>query len=127
MNFKTQIKQEIEKLLKQSDLLKYDPIIETLETPPNPEMGDIATNISFSIAKKLGKSPVKISEEIVKEIKPPKDSLVKKMEAKGGYINFFLNYEKIGEDLLKKILKENEKYGSSNFGKGQEACFDGDA
>lgn len=124
MNLKFQIKQEIEKLLKQSDLLKHNSIIETLEMPPNPEMGDIATNISFSLAKKLSKSPVKISEEIIKEIKVPKDSLVKKIESKGGYINFFLNYEKIGEDLLKKVLKENEKYGSGDFGKGQEVMVE---
>jgi len=89
MNLMNQIKQEIEKLLKQSELLECDIIIETIETPPDPKMGDIATNISFSLAKKLGKSPVKISEEIAEKIKLPKDSLIKKIETKGGYINFF--------------------------------------
>ncbi|PJB74412.1 MAG: arginine--tRNA ligase, partial [Candidatus Aenigmarchaeota archaeon CG_4_9_14_3_um_filter_37_18] len=74
MNLKLEIKKEAEKLLKQSDLLKYDSLSETIEVPPNPEMGDIATNISFSLAKKLGKSPVKISEEIEKEIKLSKSS-----------------------------------------------------
>jgi len=124
MNLMTQIKQETEKLLKQSELLKYDSLIETLETPPNSDMGDIATNISFSLAKKLGKSPVKISEEIVKEIKLPKDSLIETIESKGGYINFFLNYEKTTQKLLQIILKEKEKYGSSNFGKNQKVLIE---
>ncbi|MBL7170133.1 MAG: arginine--tRNA ligase [Candidatus Aenigmarchaeota archaeon] len=124
MNLKTQIKQEIEKLLKQSELLKHDSLLETLETPPNPEMGDIATNIAFSLASKLGKSPVKISEEIVEAIKVQKDSVIEKIETKGGYINFFLNYEKVGEELLQTILKENEKYGSSDYGKGRKVLVE---
>ncbi|PIW41768.1 MAG: arginine--tRNA ligase, partial [Candidatus Aenigmarchaeota archaeon CG15_BIG_FIL_POST_REV_8_21_14_020_37_27] len=97
---------------------------ETIEVPPNPEMGDIATNISFSLAKKLGKSPVKISEEIEKEIKLSKSSIFEKIETKGGYINFFLNYEKISENLLQMIQKEKDKYGSSDFGKKQKLMIE---
>jgi len=124
MNLKLEIKKEAEKLLKQSDLLKYDSLSETIEVPPNPEMGDIATNISFSLAKKLGKSPVKISEEIEKEIKLSKSSIFEKIETKGGYINFFLNYEKISENLLQIIQKEKGKYGSSDFGKKQKLMIE---
>jgi len=124
MGLMYQINQEIEKLLKQSNLLTHDPLTDTLEDPPNPEMGDIATNISFTLAKKLGKSPVKISEEIVEKIKLPEGSLIEKVETKGGYINFFLNYEKVGKELLQTILKERKKYGSSDFGKGQKVLIE---
>ncbi len=124
MNLKTQIKKEIEKILRQSDLLKYDPILETLETPPNSEMGDIATNIPFSLANKLGKSPVKISEEILEDIKLPKDSFVTKIETKDGYINFFFDYEKVSEELLGEILKEREEYGKNELGKGQDILIE---
>jgi arginyl-tRNA synthetase len=90
MDFMLRIKKEIERLLRQSFLLKYDPIIENIESPPNPEMGDMASNIAFSIASKLRKSPVKISKEILKEIKLPKDSLIRDIQAKDGYINIYI-------------------------------------
>jgi len=120
MNLKKEIKKEIVTLLKQSDLLKSENIIETLESPPNPELGDLATNISFSLASKLGKSPIKISEQIVDELKLPQNSIVRKVETKGGYINFFLDYGKGSEKLLEEILKERVNYGSNKLGKGKK-------
>lgn len=119
-----EIKNEIEEILRQSEFLKHDSIIDTIETPPNPEMGDLATNISFSLASKLRKSPVKISEEIIQDIKIPENSFIEKVENEGGYINFFFNYEKVAEKLLERILKINEKYGSNDFGKSQEILIE---
>jgi len=114
------IKQQIEELLKQSELLKNNSLTKTLEKPSNPKMGDIATNISFSLAKKIGKSSIKISEELVEKIKLSENSVVKKIEAKGGYVNFFLNYSKISEFILKEILEKGDKYGASNIGENKK-------
>ncbi len=63
----------------------------TLETPPNSEFGDIATTACFSLAKQERKPPAKIAERIVNSIRIPKNSLIERMEARGGYINFFFN------------------------------------
>jgi len=117
MNFTDRIKKEIVELLKKSDLIKDENIEETLETPPQPEFGDLASKICFSLSRKLKKSLFDIANEIVKKIKIPKDSLIKKVESKAGYINFFFNYQKITKIVLKTILKEKDSYGHSNIGK----------
>jgi len=115
---------EIELILKKIDLLKYEKIGETFETPPDPKFGDLASNVCFSLSRKLKKPPKAIAEEIVKKIKIPKDSLIEKVEAKAGYINIFFNYSKIAKFSLKKILKEKNSYGSSNIGKKKKIMIE---
>ena len=109
------LRDEALKILK--NVVKGVDIDNTLETPPNPEFGDLASNSCFSLSKKLKKSPQTIAEEIVKKIKIPKDSTITKVETRAGYINFFFNYSKVAKLSLKKILKEKNSYGSSNIGK----------
>ncbi len=77
----------------------------------------MASKVCFSLSKKLKKSPFDIVNEIIKKIKIPKDSLISKVEAKAGYINFFFNYPKITKVILKTILKEKDSYGSSDVDK----------
>jgi len=62
-----------------------------IEFPPNPKMGDLASTISFQIAKQLKTSPMEITNNIVENIEIPPN--FKKIESKGPYINFFINYE----------------------------------
>jgi len=112
-----EIKKEIESTLKKVDLLKYERINETFETPSDPKFGDLASNICFSLSKKLKKSPAQIAEEIVKKIKIPKASLITKIEAKAGYINLSFDYSKLSKSILKEILIKKAKFGSSNIGK----------
>lgn len=118
------VEEEITKILGKLDELKGEKVEETLEIPPNKEFGDIATNVCFSLSKKLKKPPQEIARRIASKIKIPKGWVIKKVEAKAGYVNFFLDYERIAGDLLKTILKENEKYGSSDLGKGKEIVIE---
>ena len=85
---KTEIKESINEALTKLKIKYDDEII--LEEPPNPEMGDISTNIAFSLASKLKKSPVEIAQEIKENIKLP--LYFEKVETKGPYINFYINY-----------------------------------
>jgi len=77
----------------------------TLEVPPQAELGDLASTACFELAKKERKNPKEIAGEIVKKIQIPKDSIISKVEAKAGYINFFFNWEKIAENVLKEVDK----------------------
>lgn len=77
------------------------------EEPPNPNMGDMATPVAFQLAKQLKKSPVDISQEIIDIIKI-KSPFVN-VEAKGPYINFYLNYEEFSRMVLENI---DENYGA---------------
>jgi arginyl-tRNA synthetase len=117
MNITVKIQNEISKILSNISFIKNENIIETLEVPPQPDFGDLASSICFSLAKKLKKPPQKIAEDIVGKIKIPKNSLITDIQVKAGYINFFLDYSKITKITLKKIFKEKNSYGSSNLGK----------
>jgi arginyl-tRNA synthetase len=117
MALSRKIQKEISELLRKVDLLRNEKIEDTFEAPPEPKFGDLASNLCFSLSKKLKKSPKQIAEEIAKKIKIPKSSFIKKIEANAGYINFFFNYSKIAKFSLKEILKEKNSYGSSETGK----------
>ncbi|MBE6488014.1 MAG: arginine--tRNA ligase [Methanosphaera stadtmanae] len=82
--------------------IKYDDEI-LLEEPPNPEMGDISSNISFSLAGKLKKSPVEVAEEIKSKIKLP--LYFDKVECMGPYLNFFINYTLFTTKIVNYIDK----------------------
>lgn len=82
------------------------------EEPPNPKMGDLATTISFQLAKELKKSPMDITNEILAILTPKIEDIAnfKKVESKGPYINFFIDYNNFSRDLLNNI---NENYGTN--------------
>jgi len=117
MDFLKDVKKEIVKLLKKSDLLKDEKIVKTLEIPPQPEFGDLASNISLSLSKKLKKSPLQIADEIISKIKITKDSLISRVQSRAGYINFFYNYPFLSKIVLRHILTEKEKFGLNKIGK----------
>lgn len=100
---KKEIIQSIQKTLKE---LKYDCEIK-IEVPPA-GMGDFAF-ACFSLAPVAKKAPNAISAEICKKIKKP--SIVKRIEDKKGYVNFFLNKETLKESTIEDIFEKKEKYG----------------
>ena len=92
-----------------------------LEFPENEAHGDYATNVVLVSAKKEKKKPKELAEEIVKKLQKDKDltKVVSKIEAAGpGFINLFLSKDILFTET-DKIVKEGEKYGSSNLGKGK--------
>ncbi|MBI2647417.1 arginine--tRNA ligase [Candidatus Woesearchaeota archaeon] len=92
-----------------------------LDTPPNPEMGDYAFPC-FTLAKELKKSPSDIAQELSKKFKP--NDFIEKVQVIGPYLNFFVNKDKIADIIIKKILKEKDKYGSSGIGKGKKVLVE---
>jgi len=70
---------------------------------------DLASSLSFKLAKKLRKSPFEIAEKIAKNLRVSSD-LISSFEVKGGYLNFFVS-EKYLQEVLRRIEKENERYG----------------
>jgi len=83
-------------------------VLDLLETPPNPKMGDLALPC-FALAKELKKDPKKIASEIAK-IKP--SGLVEDIKQAGPYVNFFANWSKLGQTILEAVLKKDKSYGS---------------
>ena len=100
--------------------LSREDIERALEVPPSQELGDFAFPC-FSLAKVLKKNPVEIAKDISSKIKNP---AFEKVESHGPYINFFLNNQKVTFDILKDILKQGDKYGSSKQGAGKKVVLD---
>jgi len=96
-------------IIAQIKILPAKEVLALIETPPDPLLGDYAFPC-FSLAKVLKKNPVEIAIDISSKIKP--SIYFEKIEAKGAYINFFINTQKLSEITLKKIIREKEKYGS---------------
>ena len=79
-----------------------------LEIPPDPSMGDFAYPC-FSLAKELKKAPNLIAKDLA--AKYAVTGIITKIEAKGPYINFFLDKTKVAEIMLQAIFKEKSNYG----------------
>lgn len=78
-----------------------------LEKPPENIGADFALPC-FSLAGKKGKHPVQFAKETCKVIKP--EGFIKYIKPEGGYINFYADWDKIGQILLEYII-ENPEYG----------------
>ncbi|MBQ6813544.1 MAG: arginine--tRNA ligase [Methanobrevibacter sp.] len=77
-----------------------------LEFPPNPELGDLASTVSFQLAKLLRKAPNLIAPEVVEKIELPE--IFERVEATGPYVNFFINHDIFAKQLLDSV---DEDYG----------------
>lgn len=86
---------------------KEEEILGLIEISPV-GMGDYAFPC-FSLAKEMKKSPVRIAEEIEEKIKLPKE--IEKVQVNQAYLNFFMNKNFLVEKIVKRILKEKQKYG----------------
>ncbi|MDD2503357.1 MAG: arginine--tRNA ligase, partial [Clostridia bacterium] len=101
--------------------LEPQQIIEMLEVPPNPEMGDLALPC-FKLSKVLRKSPVKIAEELSQAI--PSNENISRVENLSGYLNIFLNQSHYIQQILSHILEAGKEYGSSDIGQGKNIVID---
>ncbi|MEK7131557.1 MAG: arginine--tRNA ligase [Patescibacteria group bacterium] len=94
-----------------------------LTTPPNPEMGDIAF-ACFNVAKEWKINPKEAADKIKEKIQTKKSKLVKRTEAVGPYVNFYLNAVEMAEFVLRQIDKQKDKYGDNKSGKGKKVLIE---
>ncbi|MBN2015130.1 MAG: arginine--tRNA ligase [Candidatus Altiarchaeota archaeon] len=97
------IKEEVRNLLEKA---AKEPV--SIDDVAGSPVADICSPISFRIAKKKGKDPVLIAEEIAKRIKPT--GIIKEVKAEKGYINFFLDYGKLLTPLT-EVVSRGADYG----------------
>ncbi len=83
-----------------------------VEEPPNPDLGDVASSVSFQLAKQLKRSPMDITNDILDVIETP--DIFKKINAKGPYINFFADYDKFSKIVLNSVKEDYGKLENRN-------------
>ncbi len=100
--------QEIKKIVGHTlKTLQYPDDIK-LETPPDATFGDFSFPC-FSLAPIAKKAPHEIAIQIIEKL--GKSTWIDKVEGKGGYVNFFINNEKLIRQTLETIQQTKEKYG----------------
>ncbi|MCD6367800.1 MAG: arginine--tRNA ligase [Candidatus Aenigmarchaeota archaeon] len=107
----SKIEKKAVEILKKVVNLEEDEILNLLEEPPDPKLGDLAFPC-FELAKKLKKNPNEIAKEIVDKTEIPKDSIFSEVKVIGPYVNFFFDKGKLAKYVIEKIKKEKEKFGS---------------
>ncbi len=91
----------------------------SLEHPADLSMGDYSTNIAMVLAKKNGMNPRELAEKIVEKLNKKKPKGIERIEAKNGFINFYLSKEFFTKSL-EEILEKKENYGKNDFFSGKK-------
>lgn len=112
MNFKEHI---IDKLTELT-ALERDTIANAVETPPDEKLGDLAFPC-FPLAKVMRKAPPIIAAELAKELEA--DEYIEKIDAVGGYLNFFYNRALFMDSTISAASKAGDSWGSSDIGNGK--------
>ena len=81
-----------------------------MEEPPNSQLGDVASSVSFQLAKELKRSPMDITNDILSVLETPE--IFRKIDSKGPYINFFADYNQFSKLVLNSV---DEDYGNLEY------------
>ena len=117
IDFKKKIAESIAQVLE----FDVNEIELSIENPKGTDNGDYAFPC-FRLAKTMRKAPPVIAEEIKSKLQV-NEQYISKVEVVGGYINFFINKEKLTIEVLEEISGNNE-YGKSEIGKDKNVVID---
>jgi arginyl-tRNA synthetase len=120
--FKGEVCEAIELALQEAGWQYPLPVEQTLEEPPSPSLGDLATTICFELARSQRKTPQSLAAELKNHIRPT--GLISRAEQVGGYINFFVDVTKLAEFTLPTIKKADLKYGHLKIGQGKKIVIE---
>nr|MBP3681091.1 arginine--tRNA ligase [Clostridia bacterium] len=114
-------KKEIAKFIANAVKLDENELESYIEVPKDSTNGDYAFPC-FRLAKELKKSPVIIANDIKEKIVLD-ESIIEKVEVVSGYLNFYVNKQKMASEVIGEMLK-NEDYGKSNVGNEKNIVID---
>lgn len=101
----------IKQLTQSGKLTNISDLEVKIERPKNPDFGDYATNVALLVAGKVQQNPRAVAELVIAQLKEV--SQIESMSVAGpGFINFKLSKGSQAE-LVLEILKQKEKYGTS--------------
>lgn len=84
-------------------------------------MGDLALPC-FQLARALKKSPSAIASDLAGRMES--DHLISRVEAKGPYLNFFLERTEVVRQVLGEICSSGAEFGKSGIGRGMTIVID---
>ncbi len=96
----------------------------TFDETPSIELGDFATTVSFQLARVFRKAPKLIAKDIAERLRERLLEEIAEVKAVNGYINFYLDYDRFGRELVSEILGKGTSYGESEVGKGKKVIVE---
>ncbi len=79
--------------------------------PPNSEFGQLASSLCFELAKKLKQKPGDLATNLARAVDKQKFTLLEKVTAAGGYVNFHVNFPRFSALTLESIRQLSSAYG----------------
>jgi arginyl-tRNA synthetase len=93
-----------------------------VERTRDAQHGDFSCNVALRLAKSTGRKPRELAAAIVAAL--PANSLLARSEVAGaGFINLYLVRAAHGE-VLRRVLEQGERYGTSDSGRGTSVCVE---
>ena len=83
----------------------------SLNKPPKIDFGQLASSLCFELARTLKQKPFALAEQVVGAMRKSGFSLIEKVVAAGGYVNFYADFPKFSDLTLSSVREMNSKYG----------------
>lgn len=117
LNFKKIVADSIAKIV----AINSEELYQYIEIPKNTNNGDYSFPC-FKLASIMKKSPQIIANEIKEKI-TFEENVIDKVEVLSGYLNFYINKEKLAKVIIEE-MKSNKEYGKSSIGNGKNIVID---
>ncbi|KXH76963.1 MAG: hypothetical protein AM326_06065 [Candidatus Thorarchaeota archaeon SMTZ-45] len=120
------VRELVVKMLSEVFSVSEGMVANSIEIPPDPALGDLASTISFTLAKQMMKKPVVIVKEHLQKLEAlaAREPMIKEIITKGPYINIFLDHGMLAEMTIESVLELGGNYGRSQEFKGQRALIE---
>lgn len=116
--WKKYLASQVKKLAPEADL---PPVV--MQTPPKPEMGDIAFPL-FIYAKALRQSPAAISQKLKAQMEADPEKPEGEIICAGPYLNVKIDMAALGDKLYKAIVTEGAAWGANDSLKGRKIMIE---
>lgn len=119
MKWKEIIREAIERVVGEMEFV--------VEHPNDENMGDYATNVALILAKRDGKNPRDLAQEISFSLAADIElmKIVEKVEVAGpGFVNFWIKEVEIKMEMVSEILKKGSDYGRNEIYKGKKVMVE---
>ena len=113
MDFRQAVAKKVSELTE----LDLESVNRLIEIPPQEDMGDFAFPC-FALAKTMRKAPNMIASDLASSDKL-QESWLSKVEAKGPYLNFFVDRGAFANEIISDVLSKGTTYGQSEEGSGK--------
>jgi len=120
------MKEQIENLIKEAlqNLGITEDASFMVEHPADFKMGDYSANVAMVYAKKIGKNPRELAENIKSEFEKKLPKEIEKIEVAGpGFINFYLSREFFTKSV-KEILDKKDNWGKNKILEGKKVMVE---